>query len=148
MRDVLTWLVVGAVAAVIGWFLAGRLRRPTLRDTPPDESWLTRPQPGEIWWADVPYEDGTGHKVRPCLVLRTHRAAVEVLKITSQDQSDRRDHIEIPTSSWDRKATHNSYLDLTGPFRLPDGAFSRRAGRADPAIWDRVRGLHPTGWLA
>src|SRR4051794_13241439 len=41
----------------------------------------TGPQPGEIWWADVPYEDYSGHKVRPCVVIRAAEGYREVLKI-------------------------------------------------------------------
>jgi len=120
--------------------------RPALRQSPPDASWRSRPQPGEIWWATVPYDDGTGFKVRPCLVLRTYRSRVEVLKITSQDQSDRSDHIEIPTGGWDRKADHNSYLDLSDPYQLRDGAFERRAGMVDDRTWALVRREHATGF--
>jgi hypothetical protein len=146
----LVLLAVLLVIAALAWWRLLRLRRgrPRLRTEPPDVSWRSRPQPGEIWWADVPYEDGTGHKVRPCLVLRTHPRQVEVLKITSQYQRDRHDHIEIPTRPWDRRATHNSFLDLSGPFRLRDAAFSRKAGTIDNESWKTVRELHPTGWMA
>lgn len=102
----------------------------------------TGPQPGEIWWADVPYEDGPGHKVRPCVVLRTYRGGAEVLKITSQDRSDRPDHIEIPTRTWDQSADHNSFLDLTGPVRVPSASFDDRAGTLDPRVWRQVCRLH------
>jgi hypothetical protein len=121
-------------------------RAPALRASPPDASWQHRPRPGEIWWATVPYDDGTGSKVRPCLVLRTYRTRVEVLKITSQDQSDRADHIEIPTRAWDRKAEHNSFLDLSDPYQLRDGAFERKAGVIDDRTWTRVRREHATGF--
>jgi hypothetical protein len=145
----LVWSAVLIVIAALAWWrLRLRRARPRLRSEPPDASWRKRPQPGEIWWADVPFEDGTGHKVRPCLVLRTHQHQVEVLKITSQDQSTRRDHVEIPTEAWDHRATHNSFLDLSDPFRLRDSAFSRKAGRVDAKTWRAVRQLHPTGWVA
>ncbi|GLX03469.1 type II toxin-antitoxin system PemK/MazF family toxin [Microbispora sp. NBRC 16548] len=100
------------------------------------------PRPGEIWWADVPYEDGPGHKVRPCVVLRTHRGGAEVLKITSQDRSDRSDHVEIPTRTWDPDADHNSFLDLTGPVRVPVADFQDRAGTLDAHVWRQVCRLH------
>ncbi|WP_328854669.1 type II toxin-antitoxin system PemK/MazF family toxin [Microbispora hainanensis] len=100
------------------------------------------PRPGEIWWADVPYEDGPGHKVRPCVVLRTHRGGAEVLKITSQDRSDRSDHVEIPTRTWDPDADHNSFLDLTGPVRVPVGDFQDKVGTLDARIWRQVCRLH------
>lgn len=100
------------------------------------------PRPGEIWWADVPYEDGPGHKVRPCVVLRTYRGGAEVLKITSQDRSDRADHVEIPTHTWDPDADHNSFLDLTGPVRVPVSDFEDQAGTLDARVWRQVCRLH------
>jgi hypothetical protein len=102
----------------------------------------TGPQPGEIWWAEVPYEDGSGSKVRPCLVLRSQRGGFAVLKITSQDQSHRGDHVEIPTRPWDPDADHNSFLDLTDPIPVAAAAFENRAGSLDPAMWRKVRTLH------
>lgn len=98
--------------------------------------------PGEIWWADVPYEDGPGSKVRPCLVLRARWGGYDVLKITSQDQSRRRDHVRIPTKQWDRNADKDSYLDLTDPIRIGQRALENRAGSLDPGVWRKVRKLH------
>jgi hypothetical protein len=101
-----------------------------------------QPRPGEIWWAEVPYEDGSGSKVRPCLVLRTGRAGTDVLKITSQDKSNRTDHIRIPTKAWDPDAGHDSYLDLTDPIRVAATAFEDRAGSCEPKLWREVQKLH------
>ncbi|MEV4520102.1 type II toxin-antitoxin system PemK/MazF family toxin [Micromonospora tulbaghiae] len=104
------------------------------------------PRPGEIWWADVPYADGTGSKVRPCLVLRVDGRDAEVLKITSQDKSDRDDHLPIPTRDWDPDADHDSYLDVSEPIPVPLSAFADRAGTCDPALWRGIRRLdHLTG---
>ncbi|GAA1413863.1 type II toxin-antitoxin system PemK/MazF family toxin [Catellatospora coxensis] len=100
------------------------------------------PQPGEIWWADVPYEDGPGSKVRPCVVLRVSGGSYEILKITSQDQSHRRDHIEIATKSWDADADHNSFLDLSDPITITTAAFANRAGALDTPTWRKVKALH------
>ncbi|GAA3743820.1 type II toxin-antitoxin system PemK/MazF family toxin [Micromonospora maritima] len=100
-----------------------------------------RPRPGEIWWADVPYADGTGSKVRPCLVLRVDGRDADVLKITSQDKSDRDDHLPIPTRSWDPGADHDSFLDVSEPIPVPLDAFADRAGTCDPDLWRGVRRL-------
>ncbi|SDY57097.1 PemK-like, MazF-like toxin of type II toxin-antitoxin system [Micromonospora pattaloongensis] len=105
-------------------------------------STVAQPRAGEIWWADVPYEDGTGSKVRPCLVLRSAGNAAEVLKITSRDKSDRADHVRIPTKAWDRDAEHDSFLDLTDPIRVAVTAFKDRAGVCDDQLWQAVRELH------
>ncbi|MGI5522991.1 type II toxin-antitoxin system PemK/MazF family toxin [Micromonospora sp. CA-259024] len=99
------------------------------------------PAPGEIWWADVPYADGSGSKVRPCLVLRADSRGADVLKITSQDKSDRDDHVRIPTRDWDPGAEHDSYLSLTEPTRISSAAFADRAGHCDPELWRKVRSL-------
>jgi hypothetical protein len=116
-------------------------RKPPAKQAPGTRA-TGRPRAGEIWWADVPYEEGTGSKVRPCLVLRVARGGADVLKITSQDKSDRGDHVRIPTRSWDPDAEHDSFLDLTDPIRVTTEAFADRAGTCDPVLWGDVRKLH------
>ncbi|MGN9777754.1 type II toxin-antitoxin system PemK/MazF family toxin [Micromonospora sp. H33] len=100
------------------------------------------PRPGEIWWADVPYADGSGSKVRPCLVLRADERGADVLKITSQDKSERDDHVPIPTRDWDADADHDSFVKLTEPARIPLTDFANQAGTCDPTLWRRIR-RHP-----
>ncbi|WP_405094717.1 type II toxin-antitoxin system PemK/MazF family toxin [Micromonospora sp. NBC_01412] len=99
------------------------------------------PRPGEVWWAEVPYADGTGSKVRPCVVLRTDGRGADVLKVTSQDKSDRDDHVRIPTRDWDPGADHDSYLDISEPIRIATSAFRDSAGRCDPTLWRQLRTL-------
>ncbi|WP_433285856.1 hypothetical protein [Micromonospora sp. CA-244673] len=89
----------------------------------------------------MPYADGTGSKVRPCLVLRVDGRDADVLKITSQDKSDRDDHLPIPTRSWDPDADHDSYLDISEPIPVPLAAFEDRAGACDPDLWRGIRRL-------
>lgn len=129
--------VVLIVAGVIGFVVAGLLRR--------GGSAGAVPQPGEIWWATVPYRDGEGEKRRPALVLGGDGRSYTILKITSQDKSHRHDHIEIPTRTWDRRATYNSFLDLSEPFQLNRLDFANRAGVVDPATWQRVAQTHRIG---
>ncbi|MFI6908305.1 type II toxin-antitoxin system PemK/MazF family toxin [Nonomuraea sp. NPDC050394] len=144
-------LVLGCVVgffALIAWlgvWVAGR--RPVVHERPPDSSWNSRPAPGQIWWAAVPFADGSGSKVRPCLVVRTHGAGVEVLKITSQDKSHRHDCVPIPTRPWDKRARKDSWIDLSGTHFLHDQAFHRIAGPCDTASWQGVRRQHRTGWV-
>ncbi|MFI9642112.1 type II toxin-antitoxin system PemK/MazF family toxin [Micromonospora sp. NPDC051925] len=155
-------LIVLAVVAGWGWnewrrrggrpSSGGRRTRPE-RGTPPrnrvrptapprPRTPTGTPRPGDIWWADVPFHDGAGSKVRPCLVLRADDRGGEVLKITSQDKSGRDDHVPIPTRGWDPDADHDSWLDLAEPLRIPADAFSRRAGSCDPTLWRQVQRLH------
>lgn len=148
-------VVLGFLAAVIygfvclvRWIRAAPYRfQPQVHDTPPDTGWRSRPSPGQIWWAVVPYADGTGGKVRPCLVIRTHGRGVEVLKITSQDKSHRKNYISIPTTRWDPRAQKDSWLDLAASQFIYDHAFRRRAGNCDDETWSRVARHHRTGWV-
>jgi hypothetical protein len=112
------WAVAAAVVLAGTWLVRRRLR-------------AARPSSGDIWWADVPFARGEGSKLRPCLVLRRGRDGIEVLKITSQDKSHRRDHVVIPTRRWDARADHDSYLNLAEPIVVRPAAFHRRAGTAD-----------------
>ncbi len=138
-----TVFTVGGVllaAGVAGWITAGFLNRGASA-SPRGRG----PQPGEIWWATVPYRDGEGEKRRPALVLGGNGNAYTILKITSQDKSHRQDHVEIPTRTWDRRAAYNSYLDLSAPFQLNRLDFANRAGVVDPATWQRVAQTHRVG---
>ena len=98
------------------------------------------PRRGDIWWAEVPFADGSGAKIRPCLVLLRHRRGLVVLKITSSDKSHRRDHLRIPTRGWDPRARKDSYLDVGRPIMVRAGSFQRRAGACDPAVLREIRG--------
>lgn len=142
-------LLALAAGAIVGSALRRRrpaARRPARQVTRPprrpSRPAAATPRPGEIWWVDVPYEDGTGSKVRPCLVLRTRRGGADVLKITSQHKDGRHDHIRLPTKRWDPRAARDSYLDVTTSIRVRAGAFKRRAGTCDPAVWRGVARLH------
>ncbi|MBM7492868.1 mRNA-degrading endonuclease toxin of MazEF toxin-antitoxin module [Micromonospora luteifusca] len=163
MPDALLWAVAILLAVAAGWAwnswrhrVANRrpgtrpgrgttARTGGRRPAPPRPRGADRkagtPAPGEIWWADVPYADGSGSKVRPCLVLRADSRGADVLKITSQDKSDRDDHVRIPTQGWDPGAEHDSYLNLTEPIRISSAAFADRAGRCDADLWQKVRSL-------
>ncbi|WP_229399470.1 type II toxin-antitoxin system PemK/MazF family toxin [Micromonospora okii] len=114
---------------------------PRPRGAEPTTTPTGTPRPGEIWWADVPYADGTGSKVRPCLVLRVDDRGVDVLKITSRDKSDRDDHVRIPTRDWDPTADHDSYLDIAEPIPIPLAALDNRAGDLAPHLWRHLRTL-------
>jgi mRNA-degrading endonuclease toxin of MazEF toxin-antitoxin module len=133
MQDWEPWLLAALAAALAGVLVAGirRHRR---------AGWAGGPDRGDIWWADVPYADGSGSKVRPCLVMLRHRRGIVVLKITSQDKSRRGDHVPIPTRDWDPWARHDSYLNLGEPIVVPPAAFQRRAGVCDADVLCRIGG--------
>lgn len=70
--------VVLVLGGVVGWITAGVLNRGR-----PSGPRGPGPQPGEIWWATVPYRDGEGGKRRPALVLAGDGRSYTILKITS-----------------------------------------------------------------
>ncbi|MDX5575485.1 type II toxin-antitoxin system PemK/MazF family toxin [Streptomyces sp. ID01-9D] len=79
--------------------------RPPSRPSGPDARGGGReegrtPRAGEVWWADVPYEDGPGSKDRPCLVIsvrgRGRGRTALVAKITSKHHEERPGVIALP----------------------------------------------------
>ncbi|MER6999895.1 type II toxin-antitoxin system PemK/MazF family toxin [Streptomyces sp. NPDC000410] len=152
--DTSWWLALGAVV-VLALVVAvadgrGRMhrrlrRRPRARLRPPgrpDERGA-RPRPGEIWWANVPYEDGPGTKDRPCLVLRVHGGEARVVKITSKYHDERPGVIPLPPGSVGDTHGRPSFLETDELREVRVGDFRRRVGVVDPLLWDQVRHLSP-----
>ncbi|MCX4762464.1 type II toxin-antitoxin system PemK/MazF family toxin [Streptomyces sp. NBC_01275] len=142
-------VLLAAVATLVdGW---GRGRRPTGRRTRPPgrppgrptrgRGAAGRPQPAEIWWANVPFEDGPGKKDRPCLVLGVRGKRVTVAKITSKYHDDRAGVIPLPPGAVGDAQGRPSFLETDELRQIPVGDFRRRVGVVDPALWDQVRHL-------
>ncbi|MFB9509276.1 type II toxin-antitoxin system PemK/MazF family toxin [Streptomyces aurantiacus] len=117
--------------------------RPTRR--PPGRSdevrRSARPRPAEIWWANVPFEDGQGAKDRPCLVLSVRGRKVLVAKITTKYHDGRGGIIPLPAGSVGDARGRASFLE-TGEVRgVLVREFRRRVGVVDPEVWDQVRHL-------
>ncbi|WP_066581631.1 type II toxin-antitoxin system PemK/MazF family toxin [Cellulomonas timonensis] len=97
-------------------------------------TWLCRgprARPGEVWFADVPFEDRPGSKDRPVLVLAVAGRTCTVAAFTSQDRSARRDHVRLPSgvpgmgkASWIRLR----------PIPLRRSALRRRISDPGPAL--------------
>ncbi|MGJ7442576.1 type II toxin-antitoxin system PemK/MazF family toxin [Aquipuribacter sp. MA13-6] len=96
-----------------------------------------RPQVGEIWWAEVPFEDGTGSKDRPCLVVDSHGLRRQVLTITSSDKTGRPGYVEVDRRGWGHE-DGTSWLRLDRRVALEPGAFRRLAGPCPPRTWAQV----------
>lgn len=112
-------VVYGAVlVALVG--LVRRLRGP-------------RPVAGEVWFAEVPFEDRAASKDRPVLVLAGRGRRRTVARFTSQDRTARRDHRRVPDGVGGLR--RDSWVDLR-PLVLPRSAFRRRIGSADAALLD------------
>ncbi|MEU8761203.1 type II toxin-antitoxin system PemK/MazF family toxin [Streptomyces sp. NPDC048659] len=148
-------LVAVVVLALIAAVTEGRRRsgrrRPPGRTRPPARP--TRPaprgrapsgrlpRPGEIWWAEVPFEDGPGSKDRPCLVLGVRGERALVAKITSKYHDERPGVIALPPGSVGDAQGRPSFLETDELRDVPVVDFRRRVGTADPVVWDQVRHL-------
>lgn len=85
----------------------------------------TRPRAGQIWFARVPFEDGTGSKDRPVLVVAVAGRTCTVARLTSQDKGRRRDHRRVPEGIPGLR--RDSWVSLC-PVCLPRSAMRRLAG--------------------
>ncbi|MFC7867947.1 type II toxin-antitoxin system PemK/MazF family toxin [Streptomyces murinus] len=172
--DTSWWLALAAVVllalvatVVDGW---GRGRRPAGRRLRPPGRAGTRerhaatargggPVPGDIWWANVPYEDraesngaarsasdrvvaGDGRaKDRPCLVLAVRGDRATVAKITTKYHDERAGVIPLPPGAVGDARGRPSFLQTDELREVPVGDFRRRVGVVDPVLWDQVRHL-------
>ncbi|MFE9998374.1 type II toxin-antitoxin system PemK/MazF family toxin [Streptomyces avermitilis] len=145
--DTSWWLALAAVVLlalvatlVDGWGRRGR--RPSGRTRPPGyPSAPGRPQPAEIWWANVPYEEGAGVKDRPCLVLAVRGGRATVAKITSKYHDERAGVIPLPPGAVGDAHGRASFLETDELRDVPLREFRRRVGVVDPVLWDQVRYL-------
>src|SRR5689334_7720734 len=113
------------------------------------------PDPGEVVWTGVPYEDDPQQgKDRPVLVLAQDGADLLALQLTSKDhdrdaaqeESWGRHWMDVGTGDWDREH-RPSEVRLDRLLRLPE-AEVRREGAALPRdVFDEVlvavREFHP-----
>lgn len=152
--DTSWWLAVLAVVviALVAAVMDGRGRsdgrrrpggrvRPPGRPAGPRRAPEHRPQPGEIWWAEVPYEDRPGSKDRPCLVLSVRGDAAQVAKITSRYHDERPGVIPLPPGTVGDAQGRPSFLETDELRDVGVWGFRRRVGVVDPTVWDQVRHL-------
>jgi hypothetical protein len=167
--DTSWWLALAAVVLlalvatlVDGWGRSGRPVRSGPR--PPEGSargdgGSQRPRPAEIWWANVPFEEGpesegavrstSGRaavgdgraKDRPCLVLVVRGERVTVAKITSKYRDERTGVIPLPPGAVGDARGRPSFLETDELRQVPVWDFRRRVGVVDPVLWDQVRHL-------
>ncbi|GAA2799221.1 type II toxin-antitoxin system PemK/MazF family toxin [Kitasatospora sp. CM 4170] len=138
------WTVAAAVAALVGARVRARRRErrapvPTAPPRPRPAKGRPGPAPQEIWWAEVPFEDGPGAKDRPCLVLRVNGRTATVAKITSKHHAERPGVLPLPPGSVGDRQGRTSWLETDELREVPLGAFRRRAGEVDRQIWVRAQ---------
>ncbi|MFE0653019.1 type II toxin-antitoxin system PemK/MazF family toxin [Streptomyces sp. NPDC059534] len=120
---------------------SGRTTRPPGRPSGPRKAPARLPRPAEIWWAEVPFEDGPGSKDRPCLVLVLRGDSALVAKITSKYHDERPGVIALPPGAVGDAQGRPSFLETDELREVPVADFRRRVGTADPVLWDQVRHL-------
>ncbi len=105
-----------------------------------------KPDPGEIVWAWVPFDENDGRgKDRPVLIVS--RDADDVLALTLTSKNHHRDAadearwgrywMDIGTGPWDRRR-RPSEVRLDRVLRLPAGDVRREGAALDRAIFDQV----------
>lgn len=143
--DTSWWLALAAVVllALVATLVDGWGRRSSARRgrTAAEAATVAGlPQPAEIWWADVPYEDEARTKDRPCLVLAVRGERATVAKITTRFRHERA-VIPLPPGSVGDTQGRASFLETDELREVPVWGFRRRVGVVDPALWDQVRYL-------
>jgi hypothetical protein len=134
--------------------LAGLFRRATRRTTPPtaapDVQYRPRedgrPDPGEIVWAWVPYDENDGRgKDRPVLVIGRRAGDLLGLMLSSQDHdrdaADEARHgrtwTDVGTGPWDSRG-RSSEVRLDRLLVLDPATVRREGAALDRARFDRV----------
>ncbi|GGY16966.1 type II toxin-antitoxin system PemK/MazF family toxin [Streptomyces djakartensis] len=144
--DTSWWLALAAVVllALVATLVDGWGRRSPARRShsgAPAAVLAGRPQPAEIWWAEVPYEDEAGSKDRPCLVLSVRGERATVAKITTRFRQESSGVIPLPPGSVGDTQGRASFLETDELREVPVWGFRRRIGVVDAALWDQVRYL-------
>lgn len=91
-------------------------------------------KPGEVWFAEVPFRDGTGSKDRPVVVLAQRGRSCTVARLTSQDNDARPEYVRAPGLL---PGLHRqSWVDRR-PMQIPRRSLRRRTGDAGRAwvVW-------------
>jgi PemK-like, MazF-like toxin of type II toxin-antitoxin system len=104
------------------------------------------PDPGEVVWAWVPYEDDPGRgKDRPVLVIGRDGSELLCLQLTSKDHDldaeDEARHgrywMDVGSGGWDVER-RPSEVRLDRLLRLPEATVRREGAALDRAVFDAV----------
>ena len=122
-------LVGVAVAAVFAaWVFVRFWWVPTSR--------LPRVQVGEIWWAEVPFEESNESKDRPALVMATGKRSATVLMFTSADKKGRPGYLAVDPYLW--HTPRSSYLRTDREITIPLSSMRRRERPADARLMEQL----------
>ncbi len=97
------------------------------------------PDPGEIVWTWVPYEENDGRgKDRPVLVVaREEIGTLLAVQLSSQDHDDDRDWVPIGSGAWDGEG-RPSWARVDRILRVHAEAMRREAASLERQRFDRV----------
>ncbi|KQZ67203.1 MULTISPECIES: type II toxin-antitoxin system PemK/MazF family toxin [unclassified Nocardioides] len=104
------------------------------------------PDPGEVVWAWVPYEeDASQGKDRPVVLLGKDGDTWLALQLTSKDHDrdevqeaeEGRFWMDVGTGGWDREG-RPSEVRLNRLLRLPDSGLRREGAALDREVFERV----------
>ncbi len=130
---IVTWVATALVLGALFWRL---WRSPKIR-----------PNQGEVWWADIEFEQGDGSKDRPCLVLHRRARRAYVLMFTSQSKYEGRgNYTKAPQYLW--SLPKESWLRTDRIITVPYHKLRRRersytVGRVGSPEWiDALRAAH------
>lgn len=104
------------------------------------------PDPGEVVWAWVPYEDDPSRgKDRPVLVLARQSGRLVCLYMTSKDHDRDADDearygrfwMDVGTGAWDSEG-RESEIRLDRPLLVPESKVRREGAAIGAAMFDQV----------
>ncbi|MFI1018532.1 type II toxin-antitoxin system PemK/MazF family toxin [Streptomyces sp. NPDC020965] len=99
------------------------------------------PDPGEIVWTSVPFEENDGRsKDRPVLIVAREAAGTLLaVRLSSKRHDLDRDWVPIGAGEWDREG-RASWVDLDRVLRVHEAGMRREACALDRARFDVVVG--------
>ncbi|MFI8825330.1 type II toxin-antitoxin system PemK/MazF family toxin [Streptomyces sp. NPDC053431] len=107
------------------------------------------PDPGEIVWTWVPYEENDGRgKDRPVLVVaREPEGTLLAVQLSSRRHDHDREWVAIGAGPWDAER-RESWVDLDRVLRVRESGMRREACALDRPRFDRVvtRLIERYGW--
>jgi hypothetical protein len=112
------------------------------------------PDPGEVVWAWVPYEDDPAQgKDRPVLVLADRDGMLACLYMTSKDHDRDADDearygrfwMDVGTGGWDPEG-RESEIRLDRLITIPEGEVRREGAALDQATFDSVLAAARVHW--
>lgn len=128
---------------------AGRRQEALLAYSPSSDG---KPDPGEIVWTWVPYEDDPAQgKDRPVLLIGRDGGDLLGLMLTSKDRNNASDHdgryVDIGTGAWDRQG-RPSEVKVDRLLRITAGAIRREGAVLPRRRFEEVLAAIPDHLLA